>query len=318
MKNTAIICKNFTQATSTYQQQAIVQQKMGEVLIQRLRKLLLISLNDKTSTIYLADLGCGAGANLIIQLLKEEKKENLVSSKLNSGLLENNSISNQIYSNRYQNIVNKSSKNIPLHTTSHLLPFINKITLVDLVRIPPNIQSIIKEECTNTILEVKQENVEDWLIEQIEQQQFYNCIISNAMVQWLKDPQNFVRNITQALEHEGIFAFTTFTPENFHELQQIKGKRLNYLSLNTWIKLLTANGFKILNMEYWDEVLTFPTIKDLLLHLRNTGVNNLEHREHWSKNKLHSFTQAYEKFKTPEGYPLTYTPLLILCRKTNR
>ena len=62
----------------------------------------------------------------------------------------------------------------------------------------------------------------------------------------------------------------------------------------------------------------FPSPKDVLLHLKRSGVNGIT-SEKWTKSDLLYFTNQYNKlFKSDYGVSLTYHPIYIIASKKQK
>ena len=127
-------------------------------------------------------------------------------------------------------------------------------------------------------------------IEDFSTQKKYNLIISNASLQWLEDFEQFIKKIKSNLKEDGIFLFTLFGENNFKELKAITGKTLAYYSTDTLTNILNNYSIKTISEE--TITLTFKTPKDVLYHIKNTGVNAIA-QEHWTKSDLIRFEQDY-------------------------
>lgn len=144
-------------------------------------------------------------------------------------------------------------------------------------------------------------------IEDFSTQKKYNLIISNASLQWLEDFEQFIKKIKSNLKEDGIFLFTLFGENNFKELKAITGKTLEYYSTDTLTNILNNYSIKTISEE--TITLTFKTPKDVLYHIKNTGVNAIA-QEHWTKSDLIRFEQDYYKL-CDKNITLTYNPIYI-------
>ena len=65
------------------------------------------------------------------------------------------------------------------------------------------------------------------------------------------------------------------------------------------------------------EVFLFPSPRDVLNHLRQTGVNAVDTNPiPWTRRKLHFFCREYEKrFYMDRSVRLTYHPLYFVARR---
>ncbi len=150
-------------------------------------------------------------------------------------------------------------------------------------------------------------------IENIEINRSFDLIISNATLQWLTDFNRFITKTKKLLNSGGIFAFTTFGPNNFKEIKSIENYGLDYLDLNT-IKEQLSKEFEILHISEENNTLYFPTPSEVMHHIKLTGVNSLRERK-WSKSDYMNFTRKYkEQFSSKKGLSLTYHPYYIICK----
>jgi len=141
-----------------------------------------------------------------------------------------------------------------------------------------------------------------------------DLIISASTVQWFDNLKEYISaNILQGLNSNGIFAFSTFGPQNMIEIGSIEGNSLQYLTI-TELENILATHFDILSINEEFIPLFFKTPKDVLNHIKQTGVNGIESKK-WTKIDLLQFTNSYEIFNSDKGYILTYHPISVICRK---
>lgn len=150
----------------------------------------------------------------------------------------------------------------------------------------------------------------------IEWPQRPDLIVSASMIQWLDDPQRFLRRAARALAPGGWLAVSGFGPTQYHELVDIgssaqapglcrPGDLAN--AIRDELEVLTASEALV--------PVTFPTPRKVLEHLRQTGVNGRA-RTVWTKASLSQFTRDYTvRFGDETGVPLTYHPVWIIARK---
>ena len=118
-----------------------------------------------------------------------------------------------------------------------------------------------------------------------------DLIISNAMFQWFKtiDADNY-KNL---LNSGGIFAFSSFSPENFKEIRELTGLSLDYRTIDE-LTLIFEKNFEILHVEEFIHTLKFSTPLELLAHMKNTGVNSLT-AQHWTFKEVKDFCELLAK-----------------------
>lgn len=145
-----------------------------------------------------------------------------------------------------------------------------------------------------------------------------DLILAGATFQWVHDIDALLLRLGQVLKPGGLLAFTTFAPGNLREVSSITGAGLPYLSedeLNT--KLIQA-GFNPEVSEQQIMVELFCSPRDVLAHLKATGVTASSENCVWTKTALQTFERHYNIFKTADNqYPLTYTPLICVASKVS-
>lgn len=142
-----------------------------------------------------------------------------------------------------------------------------------------------------------------------------DLIISNATFQWITDFDNFSEKLNSALKENGVLAFTTFGDKNFNQIKSITGKTLNYYNVGQ-IKEVLDKNFNVIHSSSKTIELEFDTAKDILNHLKLSGVNSLE-KTSWTKKDLKHFTDSYDaQFKNVnKKLTLTYEPLFFIATK---
>ncbi len=140
----------------------------------------------------------------------------------------------------------------------------------------------------------------------------FDLIISNAVFQWIKDKEKLFNKLFNSLNKGGILAFTTFGAKNFNQIKDIMGFSLDYTDLTPYIE---KTGFEILYFEEELETLYFNDVRNILEHIKLTGVGaNANHL--WTKHKYEIFKEKYlNSFSDNNGVSLTYHPLYFICKK---
>ena len=134
----------------------------------------------------------------------------------------------------------------------------------------------------------------------------YDLIISNAAFQWVENLESFIKLLVSKLNEGGILLFSTFGPENFREVNFVLGKTLPYYSANE-LQEIIKDYKNIVEQEM--HVMAFKTPKDILKHIKSTGVNALE-MVSWTKTDMQKFENGYNNFCS--GIPtLTYHPIYV-------
>lgn len=148
-------------------------------------------------------------------------------------------------------------------------------------------------------------------IEKTEITEKYDLIISNAVFQWITDFEDFVKKLSSSLNNNGIIAFATFGKENFKEIKEVGKVSLDYYSKEE-IKSLLSNY----NIEHIEEeiiVKDFENIKNMLMHMKKTGVNSLSEKT-WSIKEVNAFIKHYKELYN-DNVSLTYNPIYVIAKK---
>ena len=152
--------------------------------------------------------------------------------------------------------------------------------------------------------------------EQWELPQSIDLLTSCSTFQWFSRLDVFFQKAHKALTGNGLFAFSTFGKENLREISCLTGHSLRYATVQELSEMLLQAGFSVIRAEEEKIVLTFDTPKDVLMHMKRTGVNGISAQK-WTKSTLQRFSEKYTAdFSTENGkVSLTYHPIYIVCRK---
>ena len=143
-----------------------------------------------------------------------------------------------------------------------------------------------------------------------------DLLISNATFQWLEDFESFLPRLKAHMKPNGTLAFSTFGPHNLSEIRHLSGNSLTYLRREA-IQDLLKQHFQVMTCSEELVPLTFPSPRQVLNHLRLTGVNGVSQQK-WTKSNLKTFEQRYrEEFGHEGQVSLTYHPILCLVRNPN-
>ena len=132
----------------------------------------------------------------------------------------------------------------------------------------------------------------------------FDLIIANASLQWCNDFSNTIQKLKTFLNDNGILAITIFSTDNFYEIKDVFNVSLKYKTIEEIEEIFSKNARIIQEIH----TLQFKTPKELLKHLKLTGVNAI------TKNSL-SVSEIKEKMEILEkSYQnkLTYKPIYII------
>lgn len=150
-------------------------------------------------------------------------------------------------------------------------------------------------------------------VEKIKFPHYLDLVISNAAIQWV-DFDKLLVKIANSLKSDSTFAFSTFGENNFFEMSKILGVGLKYFPLKVLEDKLKKH-FEILYIAEDKIELDFHNPKEVLNHIRKTGVNCCGKKTFY-KSTLNLFDQEYRKlFSTQDGVKLTYHPIYVIARK---
>lgn len=163
-------------------------------------------------------------------------------------------------------------------------------------------------------------------IEKIHIPEQLDLISSASTLQWVTDLHSLLNQLSQQLNNGGYLLISSFTDKHFTEIRSLQ-KRLqkqnqqknincpmNYWSESQWHSVLDKN-YDVLLIETETQVAYFDSVKDLLMHLRLTGVNG-NARQNWTQQKLSHFEQLYSQHFQENGqYKLSYNPIYVIAKK---
>ncbi len=143
---------------------------------------------------------------------------------------------------------------------------------------------------------------------------YFDLIISNAVFQWLKYPENFFKKIFLSLNKNGIFCFSTFGKDNFLELKNLNLPYLEYRSSEK-INEIASKYFNLLSFYEQKVYLYFASPIDVLKHIKKTGTNGITTFK-FTKATLDKFIIEYlTLFNTEKGVSLTYNPMFFYFQR---
>lgn len=151
---------------------------------------------------------------------------------------------------------------------------------------------------------------------EIEWPEQIDLLASASMIQWMEDPVRLLTKAANALAPVGWLAISGFGPKQYSELTRI-GTAARAPGLCRPGDLVAALGdrMEVLSAGECVRQSYFATPRQVLEHLRNTGVNGRAQAT-WTKSTLARFTSDYMRlFETPRGVSLTYHPVWVIARK---
>jgi malonyl-CoA O-methyltransferase len=141
----------------------------------------------------------------------------------------------------------------------------------------------------------------------------FDLVASNAVFHWLNDPAGLLERLAGSLRAGGLLAFTTFGPDNLHEVAAVRRRGLGYSSIDE-VAALVERHYRMLHCREGQVSLRFSSPRQVLEHLRRTGANGLE-RGGWTRSVLRNFEGEYrERFGKGDAVTLTYHPMFFVAR----
>jgi trans-aconitate methyltransferase len=141
-----------------------------------------------------------------------------------------------------------------------------------------------------------------------------DLIASSAVLQWAADPRALLARMAGLLEPGGVLAFASFGPSNLREVAQMTGLSLRYWSPGE-LRAALAEHFVVLAGSEELRTLWFTSAREVLRHLKRTGVNALDSKP-WPAARVAEFCRGYETTFARNGrVPLTYHPVFMVARR---
>lgn len=151
-------------------------------------------------------------------------------------------------------------------------------------------------------------------IETLDIQGKYDLVVSNAVLQWCSDFEQIVLKLYDILNEGGVFAFTSFGENNFKEIKDVFGTGLRYVDYSSLTSIL-GKYFEIEYSKSEERELFFPSFKEILSHIKKTGVNAVS-KDVLKVSELKHFEKDYiKKYSTSKGLSLTYHPVYFVLKK---
>ena len=142
-------------------------------------------------------------------------------------------------------------------------------------------------------------------IENIDLPDKLDLVLSSSVLQWIKNIDNLLFKINKSLINNGLFVGSMFINKNFHEIKDIFNIGLNYFN-NENLKLLFEKYFDIIYYEEFIKEIKFDNFADILKHIKNTGVNNIQNFT-LTKTMLKNYSNIYnEKYKNILTYDYNF------------
>jgi malonyl-CoA O-methyltransferase len=144
-----------------------------------------------------------------------------------------------------------------------------------------------------------------------------DLVVSNATVQWFNDIGGFVDRMAACLRPGGLLAFSTFSTANMREITHLEKISLSY-STPEELADFAGGLFDIVTVREELKRIEFASPEEVLLHIRQTGVNGVDGRS-WTRERYRHFLHRYRaSFSSGNGVYLTYHPVYCCFRRKAR
>ncbi len=141
-----------------------------------------------------------------------------------------------------------------------------------------------------------------------------NLVISGATFQWLSDLPAFIKRLGGELHSGSWLAFSLFNFGTLKEFSTVTNVELEYIE-DLALKKILQMDFELVRDESYEDTLYFPTVREILGHIRETGIGGVSEYK-WNKNSLQRFETVYKKqFSTTRGIPVSYSSSCYLLKK---
>nr|WP_228028778.1 methyltransferase domain-containing protein [Donghicola mangrovi] len=143
-----------------------------------------------------------------------------------------------------------------------------------------------------------------------------DLIASASALQWVEDPAALIQRLAELLQPKGWMAISTFGPDQFKELVALgsdagaPGYMTDADLSGAMAETLDVRDSGMLTCRLW-----FDDPRDVLRHLRETGVNGRA-KGGWTRRDLERFCSDYlERFAVDGRVPLTYQPVWAIATR---
>lgn len=137
-------------------------------------------------------------------------------------------------------------------------------------------------------------------------------ILSASTIQWFNSPSGFLRECERVLAPGGWLAISTFVQGNLPELAELCGTGLQLPTADAWRTMIPPE-LEVLVRTSGEERLSFDSPREVLEHLRLTGVNAVD----YGRSPMVLARRILENFPRDEQgrCTLTFRPIYIIARK---
>lgn len=137
-------------------------------------------------------------------------------------------------------------------------------------------------------------------------------IFSASTIQWFNSPAAFMRQCRRVLIPGGYLVLSTFVRGNLEEITGVTGAGLSLPMADGWRRMVPP-GMELIVCDVASEILTFDEPRQVLEHLRDTGVNAVD----FNSNNVALTRRLLEAYPRNDAgaCTLTYRPVYLIARK---
>ena len=140
-------------------------------------------------------------------------------------------------------------------------------------------------------------------------------IFSSSTIQWFNSLRDFFQECSRVLVPGGYLVVSSFAHGNLRELSSVTGNGLQLPTPSDWRRNIPSD-MEILLIETQDYTITFPTIRQVLEHFRDTGVNGVHYCQSPAVTALR-LLKEYPQDAETGMYNVTFCPIFIIARKAD-
>lgn len=136
-----------------------------------------------------------------------------------------------------------------------------------------------------------------------------DLIISASVFQWIDDLKLLSTKLHEALDNNGILAFSMFISGTLIELSSFTKQGLDYKT-SEQIKEIFSENFDIKKQINFSHEVKFSSLHELLNSLKQTGVNNINGDFKLTKSSLNALNIHFNN-----NFKLSYNYTILICKK---
>ena len=148
-------------------------------------------------------------------------------------------------------------------------------------------------------------------------------VCSNLALQWSRNPEVLFADIKRIMKSDGKLVFSTFGPQTLNELGSAWAEVDDYCHVNEFYseqqlkQHLREAGFRDIQTITKAYRPCYDSILDLMRELKLLGAHNVtagRNKTMTTKTQLQTMMSAYEKYRLEDGYPATFSAILISAK----